>query len=817
MIIRSLKLENIRSYRNEKIEFPEGSVLLSGDIGSGKSSILLGIEFALFGIMRSGLTGSALLRYGASSGSVELRFDIEEDEYLIKRTLKRSRSSVSQDSGYIIINSRKHELTPVELKAKILNIIGYPESLITRSKSLIYRFTVYTAQEQMKEILFEDKDIRLDTLRKLFGIDKYKTIRENSVLFIREIKKKTAELDVRMEQVEELEKSMEKNSKDLKDIMLQVKEKNAELKTAKDQIEKQKKTAEQYEEEIKKLEELKKETEIKNMIILTKKNEKEKLEKKISSSSISELRKRLEEFSNIKEIKPEKELEEELDTKQAAYSELIKQRSKSEERIKTLAANIEELEQAIQKKTKDSKQVFLMKDELEELEKKTRKKAEQQDLLEEYREKEKTYNLKLERTKLLISESAELISTINTGDICPKCRQTITEEHKKKVIKVENENINKLEDEKKKTASILEKIRTNIQKIKSNLEKINEYKETYQEKKEKLITLEASAKDLVENQKKLNDAYQEKKQLEEKAGTAQESELQKNISEIKKQLAAIREHNIKFREKKNLAESIQKESEAVESNKKEIAEIDAAIREAGQEKEKLEQQKQNFAGIKEKHQAAKQQLENLKQNEKALEIRMAELNQQRTNLNKNIQETEEKLKKLEELKKKIKKLRDIQQWFDSFFVKLMTTMEKHIMVSIHREFSSLLKEWFSILIQDIDITLDDEFSVTLIQDGYEAEIDSLSGGEKTSAALAYRLALNKVVNDLIPSIKTKGLIILDEPTDGFSSEQLDKVRDVIEQLSMKQTIIVSHEPKMESYVENIIRIAKSGSMSRVVQ
>ena len=58
------------------------------------------------------------------------------------------------------------------------------------------------------------------------------------------------------------------------------------------------------------------------------------------------------------------------------------------------------------------------------------------------------------------------------------------------------------------------------------------------------------------------------------------------------------------------------------------------------------------------------------------------------------------------------------------------------------------------------------------------DIRSLSGGEKTSVALSYRLALNKVINDLIGNIKTKNIIILDEPTYGFSSEQLDKVREV---------------------------------------
>ena len=168
---------------------------------------------------------------------------------------------------------------------------------------------------------------------------------------------------------------------------------------------------------------------------------------------------------------------------------------------------------------------------------------------------------------------------------------------------------------------------------------------------------------------------------------------------------------------------------------------------------------------------------------------------------------------MSKIKDQIKNTSQMQEWFETFFVKLMSNMEKHIMVSIHREFNALLKEWFSILIDDIDIDLDDEFSVRIIQDGYETSIDSLSGGEKTSVALAYRLALNKVINDLIPVIKTKDLIILDEPTDGFSTEQLDRVRDVLEQLNMKQTIIVSHEPKMESYVQNIVRISKTDNIS----
>ncbi|MBS3159048.1 AAA family ATPase [Candidatus Woesearchaeota archaeon] len=65
MLLKSLKLNNIRSYNNQEILFPSGSVLLSGDIGAGKSTILQSIEYSLFGSRHK--TGEALLRNGENS------------------------------------------------------------------------------------------------------------------------------------------------------------------------------------------------------------------------------------------------------------------------------------------------------------------------------------------------------------------------------------------------------------------------------------------------------------------------------------------------------------------------------------------------------------------------------------------------------------------------------------------------------------------------------------------------------------------------------------------------------------------------------
>ena len=82
-------MENIRSYLSEEVEFPESSLLLSGDVGSGKSSVLLGIDFALFGLTRGILSGGGLLRNGVKEGSVELHLDINGKEVVIKRVLGR--------------------------------------------------------------------------------------------------------------------------------------------------------------------------------------------------------------------------------------------------------------------------------------------------------------------------------------------------------------------------------------------------------------------------------------------------------------------------------------------------------------------------------------------------------------------------------------------------------------------------------------------------------------------------------------------------------------------------------------------------------
>ena len=124
MELKKIILNNIRSYENQEINFPEGSTLLSGDIGAGKTSILLGIEFALFGL-QPGQRGHSLLKNNKNHGSVLLEFELDGKEIIIERNLKRGKT-ISQDSCSIIIDGEKKEISVSELKDIVLELLDYP-------------------------------------------------------------------------------------------------------------------------------------------------------------------------------------------------------------------------------------------------------------------------------------------------------------------------------------------------------------------------------------------------------------------------------------------------------------------------------------------------------------------------------------------------------------------------------------------------------------------------------------------------------------------------------------------------------------------
>lgn len=180
-----------------------------------------------------------------------------------------------------------------------------------------------------------------------------------------------------------------------------------------------------------------------------------------------------------------------------------------------------------------------------------------------------------------------------------------------------------------------------------------------------------------------------------------------------------------------------------------------------------------------------------------------------------LKELEEDILKKDEHHRNSQVFQEMQNWLDQCFVPVIEDIEKYVLRNIQEEFNQLFQRWFNILMEmgNVSVEIDESFTPKITQGGYSLGIDSLSGGEKTSSALAYRLALNTMIKKAADM--ENNLIILDEPTDGFGKEQLIRLRRVLDELESAQIIMVSHERELESFVDTIYRITKEGSTSRI--
>ncbi len=679
MLIKKIILENIRSYEYQEIEFPNGSVLLSGDIGSGKTSILLGIEFALFGL-QPGQRGSSLLRNGATEGKVIIEFEVDDKNVIIERTLKKGKT-ISQDYTSIAINGVKEEMSVTEVKNRVLEILNYP-SEFSKKQNLLYKFTVYTPQEEMKQIILQDSETRMNTLRHVFGIDKYKKIIENVSI-----------LTIKIREEKRMKEGMISNLEADKEEVL-IKETELETKYSNlisvekeffSKTEKRKILQEEKENLSKKIEEKNKfqqEVEKTRLMIANKKDS-------ISSNNrlISQLKEQVREIQNL-------QIKESEITKLEQESKMLKK----------------ELEKFTEDNVKITSQISSL-------------------------------NLKSNDAKVLEKKLSML-------EICPTCLQDVTPVYKANII-------NKLDSDIVENNKLLEKLNEDKKIVSEKIIRFNKEISSVQDKINELKIMKIRIQESQERQKRL-------------------TELENTNSFLEKDVILLNQH--------------------VELLKSSVFELNKY---------------ENIFRIKE------EELESALEEEKIVHIKVVELKKEIELFSKQIEESKIKIKKTEEVKKQLAYITELEDWLSQKFLSLISFIEKNVMVKLKLEFSKLFSEWFSTLVSDtFNIRLSDDFTPIIEQQDYEIDYEYLSGGERTAVALAYRLALNQVINSFLSVIKTRDLIILDEPTDGFSEQQLDKMRDVLQQLNVKQLMIVSHEQKIESFVDNVIRFKKENGVSK---
>ncbi|MBU0461434.1 MAG: SMC family ATPase [Nanoarchaeota archaeon] len=829
MILKRLRLENIRSYTNGEISFPEGSLMLSGDVGAGKSSVLLAVEFALFGLLKGQLSGEALLRNGANQGSVLLKMEIDGKDVVIKRGLKRAKHGIMQDTGYLVINGEKTESTPTELKVKVLELLGYPQELITKSK-LIYRYTVYTPQEEMKQILSDEKDMRLDTLRKVFGVDKYKRIIENASIFLKQIrverralKEKTSELPLRrkeraekMDEFEQLGKRQLDIEPRFFDVKHLVENKKEDIAKIEKNIAERERIVKKREIEDVKLDENVKHLEKNRSELARIEEEMLKISEKISKIDIRQMK-----MPSSFTGKEEELIEKDLVLEEKELQKINDEQLTLNEKIRNLKSILDEMQKDIESKTESTSSLAKKKELCTGLIEAISEKDALRNRMERLENDLQTTLVSLKEAETHRKNAEEMINNIVSLNKCPTCLQEIATAHKHRIKEDEMTKLNTHKDmtdllEKKKKKMMVEKA-----DAKAMLDMLHEKEKEFEKLKSEIDALEKTRKEVADMQKRFSVFGMEHIKLENRKQEigGDDISIKRQLLDEKKQLfKLIKENNFRMREKAYLETTLNEKEKHLERIKTENEQIRNDIKHINVEKLKLNDALSAYDEIQKTYDEAKEDLEQLLLKERQLEIAMAELKKEAEGIKKILTNIHDAITKLTLAESRLERLTMLHDWLETHFIRLIENMEKHVMLRAHAEFNEMFAKWFGMLIEDeaVSVRLDEQFSPVIVQNGYETDVSNLSGGEKTSIALAYRLALNKVINDVIGDIRTKNIIILDEPTDGFSSYQLDRIKDVLEELDTKQVIIVSHESKIESFVENVLRITKNDHMSQVL-
>lgn len=726
-------MKNIRSYPDGVVVFPpEGVTVIYGPTGSGKTSILMSISHALFGLPSGGKrelfeayehpSGKDLLRAGTQEGCVRVLLSVGGRLYLVERRFRRTgEDSFTYTSGLVeeyiidkesrsIVRVRSHLCaTRTELDNKVAEIVGFKERLSQTGgiRTTVYTSALYVPQFNVHEILEYNPEQRRDIVEKAFGLEKYKVARKNLTKLAEKIDGELKRLEGSIQQLQyqlvridkdQLNKKLSDLSSKLDSVEIDIKEYTKKI-------------------EVFKLEE--KEIRKKYEALLEEKNRLEWRLKEYESkrSQLRELEEKMK--PKLRELCRLLQCQEEVESGVTAESlhELIRVANDVLNRLKMEETELKE------RLAKREKELSMLQEQ-------------EKQLIEKYARLIGELNAERKKVEALEREFASRKRLVEVG-VCPLCKQPIPREHGEKILtelaegKEELEQkIRILEDEIRKLEFVKREVETTIGEIE------RDYAETKQ-----------ASKEISEKVFKLDRLISELNELADQASRYEEALRSFHVEEVREELEKV------------VCE--------IENINKSLEQIDAEIVKLEKEIEKLREQKT------------------------ALLAEVKSITHQ-------LAEVERLEKELDEKNRRRNRLKKIQESISSIS-RVVDVLEHEITRIVASEFKEEFAKYMRVLMegQPIEATVTDDFGVVfrVLVDNRAYSTGSLSGGQSIALSLAYRLALNATVRKYSPSLR-KSVLILDEPTTGFSVDLVARLKALLEDLSrsgLGQVIVVTHD------------------------
>ncbi len=188
MQIKRVTLQNWRSHKDTKLDFSKGTNMLVGIMGSGKSSVLEAICFALYGtfpaLARKRVKLGQIVTEGTNGADcrAEIVFEKDGKEYTLARTISDGKGDAELREGTRMIETKSEAVTRM-----VEHILGVNYDLFSKA--------IYSEQNSLDYFLSLNPGDRKKQIDDLIGIDRFELARANSTKLANRIAEEIGELE----------------------------------------------------------------------------------------------------------------------------------------------------------------------------------------------------------------------------------------------------------------------------------------------------------------------------------------------------------------------------------------------------------------------------------------------------------------------------------------------------------------------------------------------------------------------------------------------------------------------------------------------